>query len=323
MRRIGAALAGLVVVTALLTACNGPSGGARGAITIAYQPGLGYSPLLITKQQKLLEKKFPDKRFTWKALNSGSAIRDGMLAGQIQIGAGGIGPFIVGHAQGVPWRIVTGLDDADLHLMVKDPKIRKLADLKGKGKIATPGPDSIQAVVLRKAAAEELGDAKAFDSQLVAMGHPDGLQAMESGQIAAHLTSPPFQSQEAESGAHKILGSTDVFGEHTFNGVYAIDAFEKDNREVIDVLREAVAKSVELLNDDPAAAAKILAAEGSAGDSAEKLQKQITADDITFTIKPRGYLEFGTFMKQVGLVDKKPGKASDLFFPSAATKGGT
>src|SRR5690606_38690797 len=137
MKRIRAAVASAVLVAAALTGCNGPAagggGGEKQTVTIAYQPGLGYSPLLIAKQQKLLEKKFPDKKFVWKSLNSGSAIRDGILAGQIQFGAGGVGPFLVGRGQGVEWRIIASLDDADLQLMVKDKKIKSLKDLKGKG----------------------------------------------------------------------------------------------------------------------------------------------------------------------------------------------
>lgn len=75
MQRIGAVLASVVLVATTLTACNGPAagggGGEKDTVTIAYQPGLGYSPLLIAKQRKVLEKKFPDKKFRWKSLNSG------------------------------------------------------------------------------------------------------------------------------------------------------------------------------------------------------------------------------------------------------------
>lgn len=305
---------------------NGAVGGSSGkqtSITIAYQPGIGYAPLLIAKQKRLLEKKFPDRKFTWKMLNSGSAIRDGMLSGKIQIGAGGIGPFLVGRGQGVQWRIVSSLDDANLQLMAKDPKVKSLEDLDGKGKIAMPGPDSIQAVVLRKAAKEKLGDAHAFDDQIVAMGHPDGVQALTSGQIAAHLTSPPFQSEEKEQGAHALLGSYDVFGKTTFNSTYVMDNFAKSNADVVDALREVTTSSVQLLQDDPAAAAKTLAAEGGAGKDAAKLRQQITASDITYTTKPTGFMSFATFMKQTGLIKKAPGSASELFIPSDLTKGGT
>ncbi|MBO0829102.1 MAG: NrtA/SsuA/CpmA family ABC transporter substrate-binding protein [Streptosporangiales bacterium] len=326
--RTPALMAALVLALGVLVGgCgNGAVGGGSGkqkAITIAYQPGIGYAPLLVAKQKRLLEKKFPDRKFTWKVLNSGSAIRDGMLSGKIQIGAGGIGPFLVGASQGVQWRIVSSLDDANLQLMAKNPKIKTLADLKGKGQIAMPGPDSIQAVVLQKAAQEKLGNAHAFDNQIIAMGHPDGLQALASGQVAAHLTSPPFQDQEKAQGARALVGSYEVFGKTTFNSTFVMNNFAKSNGDVVSALRDATASSVQELQNDPAAAAKALAAEGSAGKDAATLQKQITASDITYTTKPTGFMTFATFMKQSGAIKKAPKSASSLFIPSDLTKGGS
>ncbi|MCQ0007902.1 ABC transporter substrate-binding protein [Actinomadura madurae] len=181
--------AGALAVSA--GACAAGASGPTDEITIAYQPGIGYAPLLVAKQQRLLERRFPKKKISWRMLNSGSAIRDGMVSRDIQVGSGGIGPFIVGASNGLPWKIVIALDNANLQLMSKS--YGSLADLRGKGKIAMPGPDSIQAVVLRKAAEKQLGDADALDTQIVSMGHPDGLQALLSGQLAgpSHLAAVP------------------------------------------------------------------------------------------------------------------------------------
>ena len=62
-------------------------------VTIAYQYGYAYAPLIVMKQQGILEKHFPGSTFAWRVFASGSAIRDGMVAGQIQLGAGGTAPF--------------------------------------------------------------------------------------------------------------------------------------------------------------------------------------------------------------------------------------
>lgn len=92
-------------------------------VTIADQAGLGYSSLVIIKQQKTLEKQFPNTAFEWKVLASGSAIRDGILANQIQVGAMGIAPFLVGWDRGVGWKLLSGLNQQDLWLVTKDPNI--------------------------------------------------------------------------------------------------------------------------------------------------------------------------------------------------------
>ena len=145
------------------------------------------------------------------------------------MGAGGIGPFLVGLDAGVDWKVISGLNNMSLYLNAMDPEFKSLKDLKGAGSIAMPAPDSIQAVVLRKGAEEELGDAKALDSQIVAMGHPDGVQALIGGQIVAHLTSPPFQAQEIEEGATKLLDSYELFEEHTFNSIFTKTEFAECN----------------------------------------------------------------------------------------------
>ena len=83
-------------------------------VTIAYQPGLGYSSLVILKQQKTLEKQFPNTTIEWKTLASGSAIRDGVIANQIQVGAMGIAPFLLGWERGVGWKLLASLNQQDL-----------------------------------------------------------------------------------------------------------------------------------------------------------------------------------------------------------------
>ena len=310
----------------------GASGGAKGAsnagascsdkpatsVTIAYQPGLGYAPLLVLKDQKTLEKKLPGVKVEWRELNSGAAIRDGMVSGDIQVGSGGIGPFLVGVTSGIDEKVATGLNDMSLWLMAKKPNIKTMKDLKGAGKIAMPGPDSIQAVVLAKAAQEKLGDATALNSQIVAMGHPDGVQALLAGQLAAHLTSPPFQEQEQAKGAHKIITSYEVFGEHTFNSVFTKTQFAACNPKFMDALVGGVQSANQLLSNSPTKAAAILAKE--MGISPSEAKQQITAKDVKFTSTPKGFGTFAKFMHQIGLSKSVP-KTQDLFFKNSATKG--
>lgn len=324
------ALVGVLALT--LTACGGDDGGggtagggggggedcAEDEITIAYQPGLGYAPLLMIKAQGKLEERMEGTEVKWRELNSGAAIRDSMISDEIHVGAGGIGPFLVGFDGGIDWKVITGLNNMSLHVMVKDPKIKSVEDLQGAGSIAMPGPDSIQSVILRKAAQEELGDAKALDSQIVAMGHPDGVQALIGGQLAAHVTSPPFQSQEAAQGATKILESYDVFGEHTFNSAFTKAEFADCNPEFITALVEEVANANKMLADSPAEAAPILAEEMGADPA--NIEEQITSEGVSWSVTPTGFGTFAEFMAEIGLLKEVP-ETSELFFETAATEG--
>lgn len=332
--RITPALALSGVLTLALAGCGGdePEGGGEPVdpeavecegepvddVTIAYQPGLGYASLLMAKQQGALKEALPDVQVEFRELNSGAAIRDGMISKEIHVGSGGIGPFVVGFDGGVDWKVLAGMNNMSLHLMAMDESLQSLEDLDGAGSIAMPGPDSIQAVVLRKAAQEELGDAKALDDQIVAMGHPDGVQALVAGQIAAHLTSPPFQSQEAEQGAHKILESYDVFGQHTFNSVFTTTDFAACNPEFVDALVGAIQEANQMLTDDPAQAASIL--EKEMGIPAADIEEQITSEGVSWETTPSGFGAFAAFMAEIGLISEAP-ETGDMFFDTEATEG--
>lgn len=315
---------GVTAVMAMgLASCGGDGGGSAAGectptdkLAIAYQPGLGYANLLMAKQQKTVEDALPDVDVSWQEMNSGSAIRDGMISDNLQVGAGGIGPFLVGLDAGVDWGVFSGLNNMSLYLNTMDPKIESLADLKGAGSIAMPAPDSIQSVVLRKGAEEQLGDGKALDSQIVSMGHPDGVQALIGGQIAAHLTSPPFQAQEIEEGATKLLESYDLFGEHTFNSVFTKSEFAECNPEVIEQLVTIIADANEMLTNEPAQAAEILSKE--MGIPAADVEEQITSEDVEFIGTPSGFGAFAEFMQSIGMIKEVPA-TEDMFLDTEAT----
>ena len=322
LRKPAALAAALLTVGALTAACGGndAAGSEEEAteVTIGYQPGLGYAPLLIAKQEKLIEKELPDVDITWQMLDSGSALRDGVLSGDIQVASMGTAPFLVGLDAGVEWKTLMSMNDMNLQLVTKDKGVESLEDLPDNAKIAMPAPDSIQSVVLRKGAEEELGDATALDKSIVALGHPDGVQALVAGQIDAHLTAPPFQAQEIEEGGHPILDSYDLFGEHSFNSVYTTEEFADANPEFVDALTTAFSDSVDLLNDDPEKAAQVLSEESGGEVSAEDMKTQITDEDVTFTTTPTGFATFAEFMQQIGMIKDVPA-SEDMFFENDFT----
>jgi ABC-type nitrate/sulfonate/bicarbonate transport system substrate-binding protein len=315
MRLIGILLATLALAVAGCGSAAVTGGGKAKTVTIAYQPGIGYAPLLIMKQQKTLEKALPGKKIVYKRLDSGSAIRDGMLSGDINVGSGGLGPFLVGWDKGIDWKVLTPMEDMDLWLMTKSPKYKTLADFKSGGKIAMPAPDSVQAIVLAKGAQEQLGDAKALDKNIVSLGHPDGLQALLSGQLAGHLTSPPFEFDEQDKGAREVLSSYKVFGgPHTFNSVFMRQGFYNDNKDVSDAIFKGVQQSIQMLRDDPAKAADLLSKESGGQNSAAQFKGYITHQGVQYTDTPHGFLKFAQFMKQIGLTDEAPSNVDDLTF---------
>jgi len=316
-------LAAAAIAAALLAAAAVAGGTARGAqngpapqnITIAYQFGIGYAPLLLIKQQRLLEKAYPGLKVEWKQLASGTPITDGIIKGDIQIGAMGTGPMLVGWARGTNWKVIAPLDEADLWLMVRNPAIRTFNDLRGK-RIATPTATSIQAVVLRKMAEVKLGNARALDSSLLSMDHPDGMQALLTGQIDAHFTSPPYQWLELGRGARALGKSYGYFGAHSFLVTVATQRFYDEYTAFSNRFYRLVKQSIDLLNKKPRVAAAILAREDTTETTAAQFRRWILRKkSLTFTTRPRGLMRTASFMNKIGLLNKVPGSWRELVFP--------
>lgn len=291
-------------------------------VVITYQPGIGYANLVIVKQQKTLEEQFPNTQIEWKTLSSGSAVRDAMVANQVQVGAGGISPFLVGWDRGVEWKILAALNRIDIWLVVKDPQIKSLADFKPGMKIGLPAPDSHQAVVLRRAAQKQLGDPNALDNNLQAIAHPLGVQALSQGQIAGHLTNVPFQFQEVEQGGKVILKSNDVFGPSSSSSIYMLEDFYNQYPDFANALYNALDEATKLLNENPDEAAQLLAQDAEGKETAEQFKEWITNDAIEYNLVPKGFLEHAKFMQEIGMIGKTPESAEELFLPPVQNAGG-
>jgi NitT/TauT family transport system substrate-binding protein len=316
-------LAVTAFVVAVIAVAAGAGSTARGApsqarpdsITIAYQFGIGYAPLIIIKEQRLLERAYPGLRVDWKQLASGTPITDGIIKGDIQIGAMGTGPMLVGWARGVNWKVIAPLDEADLWLMARDRSIRTVADLRGK-RIATPTATSIQAVVLRKMADVRLNNARALDSTLLSMDHPDGMQALLSGQIDAHFTSPPYQWLELGRGAHIVGKSYSYFGAHSFLVTVVTQRFYDQYTAFSRRFYALVKRAIDMLNKQPGAAARILARDARGQTTAAQFKRWITrTKSLTFTTRPRGLVRTAAFMNKIGLLTKMPRSWRELVFP--------
>ena len=315
-----AALAALAGVTTAATAAHRTIA-APSSVTIAYQPGMGYAPLIILRQQKTLERQFPGTTFKWQVLASGAAVTNGVISGDIQVAAGGTGPFLIGWDKGIDWKLVAPLCWGDLWLMAKDPNIKTIADLKGK-RIAMPGPTSIQGVVLRKMAQVKLGDAHALDAGIVSMEHPDGMQALLTGQIDAHLTSPPFQLQEKLHGAHVVARSYQYFGAHSFLAVWEQSKFYAQYPDFSQKLYADVAAATKLINTNPLKASKMLQADSDGLPSWRQFKQWLGSSGLTFTTRPLGLVRTATFMSKIGMIKKVPASwRTSVFPPVYATKG--
>ena len=284
---------------------------AGGKLVIATQPGLGYAPMVVVKQRRWLEEAVPGLTVEWKVISSSVAIRESMLAGEVQVGCGSVAPFLIGRDRGFRTRLVSALNTVDLWLLTNDPRVQSVKDLRPTDKVAAVAPDTNQAFVLRRAAQQAFGDPKVLDPCLLSMPHPDALQALLTKQVAGYVGAPPFQEAAVARGARRLLSSRDLFGPLTFNVCFAREQFAQQNGPALRALQAAVGRAIELLNEQRAEAAVLLA---RAGQPEAELARQLAEPETKFTGEPAGVEALGGFMHGTGFLRAPAGKLDELLF---------
>jgi NitT/TauT family transport system substrate-binding protein len=317
---IAASLAAALVALPLAARPAAAPTDAPSEITVAYQPGLSYSNLIVMRDQRLLEKQFPQTKVTWTVLGSTAAIRDGFIANQIQIGAGSIPPFLTGWDRGVAWKVLASLNQMSVWLVARDKNLKTVKDLKPDMKIGMPSLDSLQSLTLRKAAAEQLGNAHALDTAIVAIDHPSGMQALQVGQLNAHLGAPPFQYQEVQAGGHVVVRSFDVFGPHTFNSVYVGTKFAEEHPQFVKAFYRDLLDATQFLKAHPREASEILSKDAGGKVSAHDFEGWLRRKDVIFSTTPHGFLAMAKFMQSIGSLQKVPSSMREINY--AGTLGG-
>ena len=285
---------------------------ASGKLVVAIQPGLGYAPMVVVKQKGWLEQAVPGLQVEWKVISSSVAIREAMLAGEVQVGCGSVAPFLIGRDRGFRTRLVAALNTVDLWLLTNDPRVQGVRDFRPGDKVAVVAPDTNQAFVLRKAAQQAFGDAQALDTAMLSMPHPDALQSVLTNQVAGYIGSPPFEEAAAARGVRRLLSSRDLFGPLTFNVCFAREQFAGQGTPVLKALQAGVRRAIDLLTARPAEAATLLARD--AGQPEAELARQLALPETRFTTEPTGVKALGDFMHETGFLRTPPGNLDDLLF---------
>jgi NitT/TauT family transport system substrate-binding protein len=292
-------------------------------LRIAVQYGLGYAPLTIADELGLFEK-YTGASVEWKQYGSGGAIREALVAGELDAGFMGIPPFIIGWDKGAPWKVATALCVMPLGLQTNREDRPNLSAFEAGDKVAYPSPGSIQHILLSMASEKELGDATALDDLGVAMKHPDGAAALlaDTGDITAHFTSPPYIFKELEDkGIWQVVSGADAFGgDFTFIVGVATTDFHDSRSQAYAGFVAAIAEAVAFINEHPKEAAAILAPTFKL-DEATTL-KYMTWPGVNYTTTPYGLMGFAPFMEEAGYIEKVPERLSDLAWPNVVASVG-
>ncbi len=321
----------IAVCAAALVALPSPAQAEVTEIKVAEQYGIGYLPLMLMEEQKLIEKHakangVPDLKVGWAKFAGGNVMNDALLSNSLQFASGGVAPFVTlwGRTRGnLDVKAVAAIDSMPLYLNTRNPNVKALKDFTDKDRIALPAVKvSIQAMTLQMAAEKTFGDGQQgkLDPLTVTLSHPDAQTALLSGQseITAHFGSPPFQYQQLKNPAiHTVLNSYDVLGgPSTFNVVWTTSKFRTENPRIYDAFVKALDEAIAQINADRKAAAEAYLRISKDKDSVQEIQSMLNDPAIVFTTTPQNVMKYVDFMLKTGSIKVKPDSWKDLFFPN-------
>ncbi len=228
---------------------------------------LGYQSFpsgdLIVKNNRWLEEALPDYNIKWTKFDSGADVNTAFIAKELDFGALGSSPVARGLSAplNIPYKVAFVLDVAGDNeaLVVRNASgVNSIAELKGK-RIGTPFASTAHYSLL---AALSQNGLSASDVQLVDLQPQAILAAWDRGDIDAAYSWLPTLDQLRKTGKDLITSrqlAND--GKPTLDLGAVSDEFAGAHPDVVDIWRQQEARALQLIHEDPAAAAKAIAAE--------------------------------------------------------------
>jgi sulfonate transport system substrate-binding protein len=309
------------------------------ALRVARQYGIGYLQIMVMEHEKLVEKHaraqgLGEVTVTWNTYADGAVANDGIISGDLDFVAGGLGSFVIlwdrtRDSLGV--KGVAALDSMPMLLNTRNPSVKDIKDLTDQDRIAIAGVKlSSQAVTLQLASAQAFGDANwsKLDHLTVNMAHPTAVQALlaSRSEITAHFASPPFQYDELKhAGVRTVLNSYDVWGgPQTFILAWTTSKFRDQNPKLYSAFLAALSEATLFINNNRSTAAGIyLEMTGDKNMSVEGLTRMLADPQLRFTLTPENVLKFASFRARTGVIKTKPDSWKDLFFPDIHDRPGS
>jgi NitT/TauT family transport system substrate-binding protein len=309
------------------------------AIRFAKQTSMGYVQFNILEHRKLLEKHaralgLGDVKVSWVTFNGPDAMNTALLAGDVDVVAGGVPALITlwAKTRDTPQEVrgISALSSQPFLLNTRNPNVKTIRDFTDSSRIAVPAVGvSVQAVTLRMAAAQAFGKENyaKLDRLTISLPPPDATIGLLSGGSAfdSVFSVPPFQSQQLQDPAiHTVLNSYEVLGgPATFNVVWTTSKFRNENPKLYEAFVKALDDATAQINNDKRAAAEAYLRISKDKDSVADILAMLDDPNIVFTTTPQNVMKYVDFMYRVGAIKTKPDSWKALFFPNAQALPGS
>ena len=236
---------------------------------------------LIVKNNKWLEEALPDYNIKWTKFDSGADVNTAFIANELDFGALGSSPVARGLSAplNIPYQVAFVLDvagDNEALVVRNESGVNTIPELKGK-RIATPFASTAHYSLL---AALSQNGLSANDIELIDLQPQAILAAWDRGDIDAAYTWLPTLNDLRKTGKDLITSrQLAKDGKPTLDLGAVRTEFADAHPEVVDIWRQQEARALDVIKDDPDAAAKAIAAEVG-----------LTPEDIAGQLKQGVYL---------------------------------
>jgi NitT/TauT family transport system substrate-binding protein len=333
--RHAAVAARLLVAALALPALGGAVRAETTSVRIGLQYGLVYLPVMIAQSEGLFDKRAKEAGLdgltvTLTRFSGSTAMNDALLSDSVELGTlGSAGALIAWDKTRGSQQIksLTALSSVVYTLFTGKPGVAALKDFTFGDKIAVPAFNSPQAILLRVAAAQQLGGSAKADALMVNLPHPDATAAMRAGQgIAGYFATPPFtQVLQADPKIRTVMTSTGLIGsgDITAATLNAKQGFVDANPKAAEAIRAGMEDAVALIRSDPKRAASIYLASEQVQIDRAQVETILTDGSIVYDVAPKGMVSLAKAMATQGFLRKVPGDWQEIFFPGLEGRDGS
>lgn len=302
MKRLLLSLALLAALAILPVSSQAKKTESLKEINVSYVKSPFNLPSIVVKNRQMLEKAFEGKgiRVKYYEINSGAKQAEAMAAKSLDI-AGVINTtsVILANANGNHVEIISGYSKPSkvFSLVVKDPGIRSVRDLKGK-KIAGPKGTVLHQML---AAALQREGMSIDDVDFLQMDIPKAAAALQAGHIDGALLAAGVTINSVKAGSRVLFSA----GEY-LNPVLVIaarDKFAETYPEAARLFVETHIKALEWIRSNPAEAIRMGAEEQNISFEDAQTLYNWTDFDFSFTQEERdSIMEDIVFLKNAGMI---------------------
>ncbi len=302
-------------------------------IRIGVGHGIGFLPLYIAQDLKLLEKHAKAagiaSRISIQRYNTAAPLRQAVAKGDVTVGAYGLSTLLLARDTSKDMVVVSGLTTLPLVLLTARPAFRSLSDLRAQDRVAVPLFSAPQTAYLRMHADKTFfGAWNRLRPQVTAMPHQEAVDALTAGKdnIAAYFSSPPFtQMALKDPKVRALLSSEDIMGGKTS---FLVMAASRDAMATQPMLAEVLSKAIDeasaIIRNDPRRAAIMwLKYEPSSTLDARAVEAVLRDLKDDFGSGIYGVEATAAVMSRDGRLKNAPGSWKDVVAPVLAAGSGS